>query len=145
VAEDGRRVPHNRQLFYPLPASPLGRQKLTTPQQFSVDLREFLDSFDKLAVGGDAGSSLALLVWGLEKEFADTPHPQADSQIIIGTMFVTLVAGTGGFATGQELLDTRASQQVGGGTQLLEQSLLAPTQCERGFALEFECLSHCYS
>ena len=77
------------------PASALGSQKLTPTQQFSVDLREFLDSFDKLAVGGGAGAGLALLGRGFEKEFADTPDGQAEGQIEIGTMFLTLVTGTG--------------------------------------------------
>ena len=59
-------------------------------------------------------------------------------------MFLTLVAGAGGFAAGEELLDVGPPEQSGRGAQLAEEGLAAQAQGEGGFALEFECPSHIY-
>jgi len=54
------------------------------------------------------------------------------------------VAGTGGLATGEELLDAGGARQRWGRVRLREDRLAALAQGEGGFALELEYIGHIY-
>jgi len=111
-------------------------------QQFGINLGKLFDQFHKLGVSGGASAGLLLLVGSFEKELTQAPGRQAEGQIIIGAVFLALVAGAGGFATSEELLDAGGAQEIGRWAQLLEESALALAQSEGGFAFEFEYPSH---
>jgi len=88
---------------------------------------------------------LALLLGGFEQELADVPGGQAERQIIIGAVFLSLVAGTGGLAASEELLDARGAQDLGRQAQLVEEGAFALAKGEGGSAFEFKYPSHIYT
>lgn len=81
-----------------------------------------------MSVGGGAGAGLFPLAGFFKEELADLAGGQAEGQVVVGAMLFALVAGAGGFAARQELLDAGDAQHVVGQVQLAQESRLAVAQ-----------------
>jgi hypothetical protein len=77
-----------------------------SPQQFGVNLGEFLHLFLELAVMLDAGASGLLLVGGFEEELVYFAHSQALGQVVKRAVLGSaLMAMAVGFAAAGKPLD----------------------------------------
>jgi hypothetical protein len=115
------------------------------PEQFGVNLREFLQL---LLQGAEVFGPLAcglLLRFTLQEELVHLPHRQALGQIIEWTMLGSAIMTMAPrFATGGKTLHHRSAQEIGRNAQLLEEKALALAQSQRGLAGVVEYPRHVY-
>lgn len=117
-------------------------QGFAAPQQFGVDLGQFLQPFPVLLVGGDAVGGGLLLDGSLQEEFQDVARAQVGQEVEEGSMALALAADAVGFATGGEALDVGGAEQVRGGSHLPQQEGAALAQGQGRGATELVYLSH---
>jgi hypothetical protein len=119
------------------------RERFPPPQQFGVDLREFFQLFQQLAVVVDAHFRRLLLGEGFELELVDFAHRQTLRQKVVRAVLgAALMAMTASLAAGSESFDDRGAQAVGRDFELGQEEALALAQSQRGFALG--CVYPCY-
>jgi hypothetical protein len=78
----------------------------------------------------------------LDQELTDKAGSQAEGQIVVGAVLLSLVTGAGGLAASEELFDVRGALDAGGQAQLTEEGLFTLAQGQGGFAFELEYPSH---